>query len=130
MALHRTRVGIRFARLLRRHGTSTERLVYSALRGRQFFDAKFRRQHSVGPYFLDLACVELLIAIELDGRHHAERTEEDEVRDAYLGAHGWVVLRFWNTEVWEDFERFLEKLALVIELRRDDLPRKTDFPSP
>jgi len=59
-------------------------------------------QHRVGPYLLDLAYPELLLALEYDGQHHLtpERALHDLRRQAYLTAAGWEVLRFPAREVF------------------------------
>jgi very-short-patch-repair endonuclease len=53
-------------------------------------------QHPVGPYRLDLAYPELMVAVEYDGRHHLEADQalSDLHRATYLGRCGWIVLRF------------------------------------
>lgn len=63
---------------------------------------KFRRQVPVGPYFLDFACVEAKLAVELDGGQHAEDAAQshDARRDAFIERSGWAVLRFWNDDVF------------------------------
>jgi very-short-patch-repair endonuclease len=53
-------------------------------------------QVSVGPYRLDLAYPDLLLAVECDGREHLtpQRALRDLDRQAYLTAAGWRILRF------------------------------------
>lgn len=53
-------------------------------------------QHPVGPYWLDLAYPDLMLAIEYDGREHLtpERARHDLARQAYVTREGWEVLRF------------------------------------
>jgi len=53
-------------------------------------------QHPVGPYRLDMAYPELMVAVEYDGRHHldADQALHDLHRATYLGGCGWIVLRF------------------------------------
>jgi very-short-patch-repair endonuclease len=92
---------MRFARRMRRSMTPAEVLLWSRLRrGSQGW--KFRRQPPVGPFVLDFACVEIRLAIEVDGATHA--TEEEIAYDAsrtrYLEERGWRVVRFWNREVF------------------------------
>lgn len=41
------------------------------------------------------------IAIEVDGDQHLSTPEQDSARDAYLQAHGYVVLRVRAREVME-----------------------------
>jgi len=52
-------------------------------------------QHPVGPYRIDLAYPELLLGIEYDGAHHrsAEQARDDLVRQEFLAARGWRILR-------------------------------------
>ena len=47
--------------------TSVERLLWQALRGKQLNGHRFRRQHPIGQYIADFACIEQKIVIELDG---------------------------------------------------------------
>ena len=63
--------------------------------------AKFRRQHTWGPFTLDFFCPEASLAIELDGGQHFEgaHRERDRARDAALAASGVRVLRFTDLEV-------------------------------
>jgi very-short-patch-repair endonuclease len=53
-------------------------------------------QHPVGPYRLDMAYPELMVAVEYDGRDHLDpdRALRDLHRATYLGRLGWIVLRF------------------------------------
>ena len=53
-------------------------------------------QHRVGPYWLDMAYVDRLLAVEYDGREHLtpKRARHDLNRQAYLTGAGWTVLRF------------------------------------
>jgi hypothetical protein len=46
------------ARTLRRASTDAERALWYRLRDRRLAGHKFRRQHPIGPYFADFACVE------------------------------------------------------------------------
>ena len=105
-----------FARQLRRQLTVEERMLWRALRARRFADYKFRRQHPCGPFILDFACCAAKLAVELDGGQHAERLAYDMRRTAWLKAHGWVVLRFWNNELMANQEGVL--LTILAELQR------------
>ena len=62
---------------------------------------KFRREHPVGPYFVDFACEKLQLAIEIDGKIH-ERDDvilKDHLRQQEIEILGWTVLRFTNEQV-------------------------------
>ncbi|MBU8876115.1 DUF559 domain-containing protein [Reyranella sp. MMS21-HV4-11] len=92
------------ARELRRDGSRAERICWELLRGRRLNGFKFRRQHSIGPYFADFACISLKIVIEIDGDHHAFQVETDNRRTAAMEQDGWRVLRFWANQVVENPE--------------------------
>ena len=99
------------ARLLRSAMTSVERLLWQALRGKQLNGHRFRRQHPIGQYIADFACIEQKIVIELDGGQHQEQLVYDEQRSAFLRAHGWQILRFWNNDVLNNFDGVLFVIA-------------------
>jgi very-short-patch-repair endonuclease len=88
----------RLARNLRKRETWGERLMWSWLRDKRFSEYKFRRQHPVGPHFLDFFCIEAKLNIEVDGSQHGlpENQIADAERDAFLTAQGIKTLRFWN----------------------------------
>jgi very-short-patch-repair endonuclease len=89
------------ARALRRDMTEVERRLWFLLRGRRLEGGKFRRQHLVGPFIADFACVRHRLIVELDGGQHAEAQAAYDVRrTAWLEAHGWRVIRFWNDAVF------------------------------
>ena len=73
----------RKAREVRITSTEAERRLWAVLRGRRLQGYKFRRQHSLGPFILDFACVEHRLAIEADGGQHADN-EHDHRRTAWL----------------------------------------------
>jgi very-short-patch-repair endonuclease len=106
----------RRARELRRDGSRAEKICWDLLRDRRMAGLKFRRQHPIGPYFADFACVSRKIVIEIDGEHHAFQTEADARRTAMMEREGWRVLRFWATHVvanrdgvWAEIEQELAK---------------------
>jgi very-short-patch-repair endonuclease len=84
---------------------------------RKILDVKFRRQHPVGPYILDFACVALRIAIELDGSQH-EGDPADVVRDAYLKSRGWIVLRFWSGEALSNTNGVISAILAAVDERQ------------
>lgn len=86
------------------------------IRDRRLAGFKFRRQHPIGPYFADLACVERHLVLELDGGRHAAGCEADSRRTLYLERRGWRVVRFWDNEALEHPSLVLE--ALLRELNR------------
>jgi very-short-patch-repair endonuclease len=86
------------ARENRARMTREEALLWSRLR-RGALGAHFRRQHPIGPYIADFACLRPGLVVEADGSQHQE-SEYDRVRDAFIRSQGFVVMRFWNDDVW------------------------------
>jgi len=98
------------SRKLRSELTEAETHLWQRLRARQIYGKKFRRQHPVGKYILDFACIEAKLAIEVDGGQHNELQNHDDQRTAWLEMQGWKVLRFWNNEVLQNVEGVLEEI--------------------
>jgi len=101
---------IDFARKLRAGATDAEVLLWGRLRRRQLNGYRFRRQHPIGPYIADFACVSERLIIELDGGQHAEPHTADERRDLFLRQQGYRVMRFWNHEVSGDCFGVLQRV--------------------
>ena len=91
-----------------------ERLLWYLLRGRRFAGCKFRRQHPVGRYIADFACVQHRLIIEADGGQHAG-SEYDARRTAWLRTQGWRVLRFWNNDIRRDPDMVLAEIGRVLD---------------
>ncbi len=87
-----------FAKQLRRNMTDVEVKLWNALRGRRFENYKFRRQVPIGKYIADFVCFEKRLIVELDGSQHQE-SNHDEIRDAWLKAQNFRILRFWNIDI-------------------------------
>ncbi|MDH3475893.1 MAG: DUF559 domain-containing protein [Rhodospirillales bacterium] len=105
------------ARSLRKRATEAERLLWRDLRDRRLGAFKFRRQHALGPYVLDFFCEAQGLVVELDGSQHADRVDQDAARTAWLEERGHRVLRFWNTEVYENLEGVLQAILEALENR-------------
>lgn len=106
-----------YRRELRERSTKVEQLIWAVVRNRKLAGLKFRRQHSVGHYIADFACLAPRLIIELDGEYHRETEEADAMRQRFLEAEGFQVLRFANSDVLEN----VEGVAVAI-LRALDLP--------
>ena len=92
------------ARQLRQRMTDTERFAWSRLRSRRFAGYKFRRQMPIGPYIVDFICLQRRLIIELDGGQHTERAQYDQQRTAWLEGQGFKVIRFWDHDVFKDWD--------------------------
>ncbi len=110
------------ARTLRATSTDAERKLWAALRNRRFANAKFRRQHSIGPYIADFACVAARLVVKLDGSQHTDAAAYDERRSAMMAEHGWRVLRFWNADVLTNLDGVLRMLEHALSHCADGHP--------
>jgi very-short-patch-repair endonuclease len=105
------------ARRLRRDSTDVEIKLWQKLRNRQL-GVDFRRQHPAGSFILDFYCPALSLAVELDGGQHAESPQRDRLRDAWLAQRRVTMLRFWNSDMTENFSGVIETIvAKVSELQ-------------
>jgi very-short-patch-repair endonuclease len=94
------------SRKLRTNQTDAETKLWNRIRNRQINGDKFVRQEPIGRYICDFVCREKLIVIEVDGGQHSESVR-NEVRDRYLNAQGYRVMRFWNNDVLSNIEGVL-----------------------
>jgi very-short-patch-repair endonuclease len=94
--------------------TEAEHALWRLLRNRRLQGHKFRRQHPIGPYIADFACVAARLIVEADGGQHADSVT-DERRTAWLQAHGWRVIRFWNTDVLANPEYVVTTILVALQ---------------
>jgi very-short-patch-repair endonuclease len=115
------------SRQLRREQRPEEKQLWRALRSRRFAGFKFRRQHEIGPYFLDFYCALAKLAVELDGFGHGlpDQLQHDAERDAFLAARGIETIRFWNRDWNANREGCLLEIwaALARRAPADELAR-------
>ena len=97
------------------------------LRNRQLAGFKFRRQHLIGRYFADFACLEARLVVELDGGHHleADAAEADARRSAELRVAGFHVLRFDDRQALTETDTVLQT---VLDWLRDTHPHPHPLP--
>jgi len=115
------------AKTLRKDMPSAERKLWARIRNKQLGGYRFRRQHTIGPYIADFACVETKIVIELDGDQHSfDDGARDAKRDAFIEGEGWRVLRFWNNDVYGNIDGVLEVILDACEIAR----REKEFLTP
>lgn len=107
--------------------TKAEQVLWLRLKGRQLEGCKFRRQHPFGDFIVDFVCLERAVAVELDGSQHFDSAVNDAKRTRFLEMSGFVVLRFWNSDVLENMEGVAE--VVCRHLREQAKPILTQ-PSP
>jgi very-short-patch-repair endonuclease len=99
------------ARQLRKDSTPPEELLWLALRNGQIAGLKFRRQHPVGRYVVDLYCHSAGLVVEIDGMSHIDQLEQDQERINYFNQQGLKVLRVTNQDVMNDLDAVARGIA-------------------
>jgi very-short-patch-repair endonuclease len=88
---------------------------------------KFRRQHIVAGFVVDLYCPAARLAIEVDGPVHESQQHYDEARDAVFDSLGIAVIRVSNDDVLHRLGQVREVIlrACSTRVRQDsnDQPR-------
>lgn len=109
---------------LRANTTPHERILWRALKELPIIGTHFRRQAPIGPYVVDFLCPAAHLIIELDGGHHTEdeQAQHDLVRQRWLQAEGYRVLRFWNSEVDRELNAVLETIYAALYGSQDAEP--------
>lgn len=88
------------AREMRNRMTLAEEYLWNEIRAKQL-GVTFRRQHPIGDYIADFACLAYKLVVEVDGGVHQEpeQKEHDAIRTLDLERLGYRVIRFTNEEV-------------------------------
>ena len=92
----------------------------------------FRKQHPIGPFIADFACVSAMLTVEVDGATHGSDAQVayDRRRTAFLQALGWREIRVTNNEVYKNLDGVLEHILSEAAKRRPLPPSLRDGPPP
>ena len=105
----------RKAQRLRKNQTKEENhLWYDFLKT---YPVQFRRQYPIGPYYADFYCYKASLVVELDGSQHydQEGLEYDKIRTQYMNQQGIRVLRFANSDIWQNFSGVCERIHCCVQ---------------
>ena len=104
-----------YARKNRKKMTEAETMLWEQLRKvpRPF---SFRRQHIIGDYIVDFACLPKKLVIEVDGEYHHtdEQMALDNIRTEWLNGMGYSVIRFQNEQVINNIKDVVAKIEELI----------------
>jgi very-short-patch-repair endonuclease len=117
------------AKRLRREMTRAEMLLWRYLKAHRLAKLGFRRQVPIGNYIADFVAHSRKLVVELYGESHdfESRVRQDAVRDRWLKARGYRVLRFTNDDVLRNLEGVVLSIAAATEQAAPPsltLPRK------
>ncbi len=101
----------KFAKELRQNLTPAEAILWTCIKNKKL-GYKFRRQYVIHNFILDFYCIELKLGIEVDGGVHLDVINQinDESRENLLIENDIKIIRFWNTEVYDDIDLVLQSV--------------------
>ena len=107
----------RLARYLRRTTSPAQSQLWDRLRTRQVGGWKFRRQHPIGPYFVDFYCpaARLVVQIVSSAREPSPAWADDKSSTEALTADGYRVVEVRGEDVAADLDGVVD--AIDRELR-------------
>jgi very-short-patch-repair endonuclease len=98
----------------------SEKWFWRAVR-KDMLGFRVRRQHRVGPYFLDFYVPSAKVCIEIDGEQHEGRREADRARDAYLSQFGVLTIRIPSLDLFYErqdlYTKWIYEVQRVCESR-------------
>ena len=108
----------------RKNPTHEEMLMWERLRNNQA-GFHIRRQHIIGSFIVDFACLDKLVTIEIDGGYHKdpEIQKYDESRTQFLKENGFTEFRYTNDEVRGDIEKVIEDIINKLKRLSSVLPK-------
>ena len=102
------------AAIMRYTPTTSEEILFHALRGRRV-GVSFRRQVPLlGRFIVDLLAPKVKLVIEVDGGWHEGRERLDERRDWALVSAGYHVLRLDVEDVMADVESVVARVGAEV----------------
>ena len=110
-----------FSHKMRRNMTKEERhFWFDFFRG---YPVRVKRQVIIGKYIVDFCCERAQVIIELDGGQHyeTENKKADAERTRQLERLGFLVLRYSNLDVMQNFSGVTEDIDRVIRERMKKL---------
>ncbi|MBS3771066.1 MAG: endonuclease domain-containing protein [Bacteroidales bacterium] len=103
----------RRALILRNKMTQAEKLLWEHLRKKKL-GVRFKPQHPIGRFIADFYCHQAKLVVEIDGEIHDGQKEYDIGRAGEMEEYGIRVLRFKNSEVFEDIEGVVERIQEML----------------
>jgi leucyl-tRNA synthetase len=110
----------------RNNPTHEEGIIWQLLRADKT-GFHIRRQHIIGPYIVDFACLDKLATIEIDGGYHIDPDIQlyDKERTKFLKENGFTEIRFTNGQVREDANAVINKITEQLS-KLPSVPKKSE----
>jgi len=104
------------ARENRKNPTTAEKKMWKFLQKKEFAGLKFTRQKPLDNFIADFYCAELMLVIEIDGKYHDNRKEQDKIRSEILQKkYGIKVIRYTNDQILNNPKEVLKDLYKKIK---------------
>ena len=106
---------------LRKNMPKAEIILWSYLKGKQILGLKFRRQYSINKDTVDFYCPSIKLAIEVDGDSHMynKQQEKDLQKEGNLKKLNIKLIRYLNTDIYDNIEGVVEDIHKQIEIIYD-----------
>ena len=119
-------MSVKRARELRSEASAPERRLWGQLRRLRARGFHFRRQHKVRDFYLDFACLNHGLAVEVDGSQHEAplHAEHDRVRDLMLRREGFEGMRVSARWVMHDVHGVVDAIVGKLE----GMPKRHTYP--
>jgi len=100
------------AREFRKNPTSSENILWQAIRKRKIYGFKFLRQYVIAGFILDFYCSKLKLGIEVDGKIHnlKDNNDYDLKRENIIKQYNIKIIRFTNEDIENDILTVLKNL--------------------
>ncbi len=102
---------VEIARTFRKEPTASEQILWTALRAKQLYGRKFRRQQPFGPFVVDFFCGTERLIVEVDGLIHTQQRDTDLQRQELLETLGLRFVRLTAEQVETDLAKALIMIA-------------------
>ena len=118
---------VEIAREFRKEPTTSEKILWEALRGKKLDRIKFRRQQPVGYFVVDFYSSEYRLVVEVDGPIHERQKDADQARQEILEEVGLTVVRVSSVLVESNLSIALKMIRNAIHQINEN---KKGIPSP
>jgi len=103
-----------FSKENRKNQTEAETIIWNEVRDSKL-GHKVRRQHAIGVFIADFVCLDKRLVIEIDGDYHNQTKEYDQARTEFLNSEGFSVIRFTNTEVFNNLQSVISSIKTSLD---------------
>jgi very-short-patch-repair endonuclease len=105
------------ARKLRTSSVSrAEKYLWKATLRKKQLGVSFKRQRPIDQFIVDFFSAEIALIIEVDGNSHSTKGSYDRYRQNRLESLGYILIRFQEGEVLNNYSAVELKLRRVIEV--------------